>query len=116
MPRCRRTRPIFSSGTPLRSISVAAVCRRTCAPLTGVTCVGPASCGAITTDEMPFALSEWPIGSDRAQEDVIARKDGGPAFEIGGDRIPDILRQRQANLIARLARDPQRARSPTRCR
>jgi len=31
MPRCRRTNPIFSSGTPWRSISVAAVCRRTCA-------------------------------------------------------------------------------------
>src|SRR5271167_1882836 len=52
MPRCRRTNPIFSSGTPWRSISVAAVCRRTCAPLTGATT--PARCiRRFTTDETP---------------------------------------------------------------
>src|SRR6266853_802639 len=44
-----------SSGTPWRSISVAAVCRRTCAPLTGATM--PARCmRRFTTDETPSPL------------------------------------------------------------
>src|SRR5438045_1994340 len=52
MPRCRRTSPILSSGTPWRSISVAALCRRAWAPLTGGTM--PARFMIrFTTDEMP---------------------------------------------------------------
>ena len=51
-PRCRKTRPIFSSGTPSRSISVAAVWRSACAPLKGVTT--PARfMTRLTSDEMP---------------------------------------------------------------
>ena len=58
------------------------------------------------------AIPERPAWRDRAQEHAIALTGGRPALEIGGDRIPDVLRQRQADLVARLARDPQRARLP----
>ena len=36
----------------------------------------------------------------------------GPAFDVGCNRIANVLRQRQANLNAGLARDPQRAGLP----
>ena len=49
---------------------------------------------------------------DIAQEHVIARAGRRAAREVGGDRIPDVLRKRQTHLVARLARDPQRARLP----
>ena len=111
MPRCRRTKPIFSSGTPWRSISVAAVCRRTCAPLTGVTIAGPLH-EALHHRRDAVTIPERPAWSDSAQEHAIALADGRSALEVGSDCIPDVLRKRQADLIARLARDPQRARLP----
>ena len=49
---------------------------------------------------------------DIAQEHVIARAGRRAAREVGGHRIPDILRKRQTDLVARLARDPQRACFP----
>src|SRR5215831_6302455 len=110
MPRCRRTRPIFSSGTPWRSISVAAVCRRTCVPF-GRHDAGPLH-DALHHRRDAVAILEWPTWSDRAHEHAIALTGGLPALKVGSDRIPDVLRKRQADFIARLARDSQRARLP----
>ena len=59
-----------------------------------------------------IAPPERPTMRDRAQEHVIARAGRRSAFEVGRDRIPDVLRKRQTHLVARLARDPQRARFP----
>ena len=49
---------------------------------------------------------------DIAQEDVIDRAGRGAACEVGSDRIPNVLRKRETHLVARLARDPQRACLP----
>jgi hypothetical protein len=49
---------------------------------------------------------------DIAQEHAIARAGRRAARQVGGDRIPDVLRKRQTRLVARLARDPRRARLP----
>lgn len=71
---------------------------------------GPLHCAphhrrdAVTSEERPTRR-------DRAQEHAIAAT-GRPAFEIAGDRIPDVLRQRQTDLGTRFARNPQRARLP----
>src|SRR6185503_15123973 len=107
MPRCRRTRPILSSGTPCRSISVAAVCRRACAPLAGVT-MAARFMRRFTTDEMPSPRRNGRHGAIVRRNTRSLRS----AFEVGSDRIADLLRQRQPDLVARLAADPQRARLP----
>lgn len=58
------------------------------------------------------AIPERPTWSDHAQEHTIAPTGGRTPLKIGSDRIPDVLRKRQADFIARLAHDAQRARLP----
>jgi len=66
--------------------------------------------------KVPVVLSpeevERPAWSDSTQEHVIAQVGRRSALEVGGNRVADLLRKRQAHLIARLPADPQGARFP----
>ena len=66
----------------------------------------------LTTVDTPSPETKGRKGSDGANEDVIAIADLRPAIEIADDRFADILWERQSNLIAALAGDPQRAGFP----
>lgn len=57
------------------------------------------------------ASQKWPARRDRAQEHAITATER-PTFEVVGDCSTDVLRQRQAHLDPRLARNLQRTRLP----
>ena len=87
------------------------VCRRACAPLTGVT-MSARFMMRFTTRRDAVASSGM-AGTVRSCAGTRDRSaQARSAFEVGSDRIPDLLRQRQPDLVARLAADPQRARLP----
>lgn len=65
-----------------------------------------------TTEETASPLKKRTVGRDRAQEYAIASTARWSTFKIVRDRIPDVLGQRQANFMARLARHPQRTHLP----
>src|SRR5271169_4980989 len=55
---------------------------------------------------------ERPIRRNVPNEDVVALPGGAPAREVVQDRISNVLREWQSNLVAPLPRDPQRTRRP----
>jgi hypothetical protein len=54
-----------------------------------------------------IASREWPIGGNVSNEDMVAIADGSPAREVVQDRVSNVLRERQTNLVATLPGDSQ---------
>ena len=58
------------------------------------------------------ASLEWLVRGEIQNENMVAIASGSPAREIVQNRVSNILRERQSNLIASLPGDQQRARLP----
>ena len=105
--RWRSTWPISASDAPCLSISVAAVCRRRCAP----TAREPRP-DARLADDPPDRAAVQPLerrGHPQEQRPALAPR---TAAQIGHQRLADIDRQRQHVLPAALAANEQLARAP----
>src|SRR5262245_13811759 len=100
-----------SRGTPWRSISVAAVCRSAWAPLAGEA-IASALHGATHHTRNAMSTHKWPERGNASNECVITALRSGAASEVINDCVPNLLRQRQPNLITSLPRDAQRTGLP----
>ena len=59
-----------------------------------------------------IASLEWPIRRNVSNKDMVAVVIGIPACEVVQDRVANVLRERQANLIPAFPGDAQRAGLP----
>jgi hypothetical protein len=68
--------------------------------------------GALCDQRHAATIEEWPEWSDVSKEDAITLSNGRPAFHIGDDRVSNLLRERETNLIAGFPADQQRTGFP----